>query len=104
MMQSTKTAARAIFSTDPTISEAAIVAALDILDGKMPTETKSGLDRLLTAKEVAALLNRTTKTIRELAKAGKIRAVYTGMGERAAGYSAASVRALLAGRSAEAAA
>lgn len=104
MLPATKTALRAILDTDPTIGATAAASALDILDGKAPAEARDNFDRLLTAGEVAALLNRTTKTVRLLAKSGKIRAIHTGTGSRAAGYSAASVRALLAGRSAEVAA
>ena len=56
------------------------------------------LDRVLTVKQTAELLGRSTKTVRNMARRGLIRAVHMGKArERAGGYAESSVRAFLAG-------
>lgn len=55
------------------------------------------LDRVLTPAQTAALLGRTTKTVRELARRGRIKAVMFGDGSRVTGYSEQSVRDFING-------
>ena len=79
---------------------AGVKALLARIGGKNEPE-REPLDRVITAKEAGELLHRSTKTVRELAKRGKIRAVKCGANElRASGYSLRSIRAFLAGKEA----
>ena len=67
--------------------------------GKSKTDREP--DRLLSAREAATMLHRSTKTVRELAKRGKIRRIFCGANcERSSGYSQKSVEAFLSGKEA----
>lgn len=60
------------------------------------------IDRVLTPKQTAEILHRSTKTVCDLAKRGKIRRVCIGAdAKRCAGYSEQSVRDFLAGKEAK---
>ena len=77
----------------------AVDALLAALDGEAVTaSTRQPSDRVLSAKEVAALLHRSTKTVRTLARRGLIRRVHMGAGQRAGGYSLQSINAFLNGK------
>ena len=81
--------------------DGALAALFDELAGRGTRSITEAapLDRVLTATQTAALLARSKKTVTELAKRGKIRRVCCGAnGQRASGYSEASVRAFLAGK------
>lgn len=74
----------------------AVQSFLTKLSGKAKPDREP--DRMLTAKEAATMIHRSTKTIRELAKRGKIRRIFCGADrERASGYSQKSIEAFLGG-------
>lgn len=81
---------------------AGVQALLDRVCGKglKSVTDRRPLDRMLTMKETAELLHRSTKTVRSLVSKGKLKAIYCGDGQRASGISAASVRAFIEGRAA----
>lgn len=75
-----------------------IKALIDTVNGKDATNREPP-DKLLTTKEVAERLHRSTKTVQQLAARGQLRRIYCGAaGARASGYSEASVAAFLSGR------
>lgn len=83
--------------------QAGVQALLDRVCGRglKSLTDKRPLDRMLTMKEAAELLHRSTKTVRALIAAGKLKAVYCGADEaRASGVTESSVRAFLEGRKA----
>lgn len=97
MINTTKSAIRAICATDPTLSAAQIDAALAALDG-VPTNTEP-YDQILTPVAAAKLLGRDRHTLAAWTKRGLLVAVRTGRaGSRITGYTASSVRAFLAGK------
>ena len=78
---------------------AALAALFSELDGSGTRTITNAepLDRVLSAAQVASIIGRSKKTVTELGKRGKIRAVRFGAGrQRASGYSEESVRAFLA--------
>lgn len=75
----------------------------DLLDracgrGLKSVTDKRPLDRMLTMKDAAELLHRSTKTVHSLITKGKLKAVYCGAGQRASGVTESSVRDFLAGK------
>lgn len=88
------------------IPQAKIDAGLSALFDELENGTRAAkdavpVDRVVPTKEACALLSRCPKTLCELAKRGKIRAVYTGKdSKRAFGYTAASINAFLDGKAA----
>lgn len=81
--------------------DGALAAMFDELNGKGTRSITDAqpLDRVLTPAQTAALLGRSTKTVRELCKRGRIRAVKCGAnGQRASGYSEKSVRDFIEGK------
>lgn len=99
MMQSTKTAVVAILRADPSITRERANAALDALEGR----TAAGIavdaptDRALTRRQAAEILGLKPHTVSDYARKGLIKAFRFGAnGKRASGYSAESVRKLLA--------
>ena len=80
--------------------DGALAAMFDELNGKGTRSITDAqpLDRVLSPAQTAALIGRSTKTVRELCKRGKIRAVKCGAnGQRASGYSEKSVRNFIEG-------
>ena len=83
--------------------DGALAALFDELAGRGTRSITEAapLDRVLTPAQTAALLGRSTKTVRELCKRGKIRRVCCGAnGQRASGYSESSVRDFIEGKAA----
>ena len=79
--------------------DGALSAMFSELDGSGTRSITNAepLDRVLSAAQVASLLGRSKKTVTELGKRGKIRAVRFGTnGQRASGYSEESVRNFIA--------
>lgn len=91
MLQSTKTAVSAILATDSTIPAEVIKAAIATLNGGNlhPGTNKNG-DEVLTLKQVADCLKKSTRTVITYGKRGLIRPVY-GAGRAKIGYSRNSV-------------
>lgn len=78
-----------------------IKALIDTVNGKNATNREAP-DKLLTTKEVAERLHRSTKTVRQIAARGQLRRIYCGAnGQRASGYSEKSVRDFIGGTEAE---
>ena len=98
MFKTTSDAIRAICAADPSINAAQVNAAIAVLDGA-PVETKP-FDQILTPETTGKLLGgRDRHTLANWAKRGLLHAVRTGKtGSRITGYTASSVRALLAGK------
>lgn len=106
MLKSTRdairTSTRAICATAPSVTaaqvETAIAAFMSALDG-VPVETEP-FDQILTPEAAGKLLGgRDRHTLANWVKRGLLRAVRTGAGgKRITGYTASSVRALLAGK------
>ena len=93
MLDTTRTAAAAIFAADPTMTPEERKARL--ADMLQPVVS---FDRLLTPKETARLLGRDRHTLAKYARRGLLVAVRSGANSRkATAYTEASVRALLAG-------
>lgn len=60
---------------------------------------REAVDRMLTMKEAAQRLNRSTKTIHSLVMRGKLKAIHCGAGaKRASGISEKSIAAFLSGK------
>jgi hypothetical protein len=68
-------------------------AIMAIIDGQGAAQ----MPRLLTRKQVAALINRTPRMVDYFGKRGLIRRVVLGGSSRATGYDAESVRAFING-------
>ncbi len=101
MLESTKTAIRAIAQADPSITGPQIDAALDALAG----HTAAGLavavptDRVVNRRQAAEILNIKPHTVSDYCKRGWIRPIRLGAkGKLAVGYSLESIRALMEGR------
>jgi len=101
-MPTTREAIRAICATDPSVTADQLRAALLALDASSvttKTKTAAPADEAMSRSEVAALLKVTPKTITKYAAAGLIRGITCGDKRgHVRRYSAASVRALLAGK------
>lgn len=103
MLDSTKTAVRAICSTDPSVTKAQIDAALDALAGN----TAAGIsvatltDRVVNRRQAAEILGVRLHTVSDYCRRGWIRPIRLGAkGKLAVGYSLESIRALVEGRAA----
>ena len=101
MLDSTKTAVRAVCMADPSITGPQIDAALDALDG----QTAAGLavalptDRVVNRKQAAELLGVRPHTVSDYCRRGWIRPIRLGAkGKLAVGYSLESIRVLVEGR------
>ena len=99
MLKSTLDAVTAICRADPSINAGQIRAALAELCGDGVREMQGEPPpRAYTAKQVAALIGRSRRTVTAYARRGLLKAIYTGdAGKRAQAYSGDSVRALLDG-------
>ena len=96
MLKTTTDAIRAICAADPSINTAQVNSAIAALNGA-PVETEP-FDQILTPVVAGKLLGRDRHTLANWEKRGLLRAVRTGKdGKRITGYTASSVRALLAG-------
>lgn len=96
MLSTTITAAAAIFKADPTMTDAERKARLAPTFAPMSDEP---FDQILTPERVGELVGRDRHTLANWAKRGLLVAVRTGAGgKRITGYTASSVRALLAGK------
>ncbi len=101
MLDSTKTAIRAIAQADPSVTKEQLDAALDALAGN----TAAGLvapvpiDRVVNRKQAAEILNIKPHTVSDYCKRGWIRPIRLGAkGKLAVGYSLESIRTLMEGR------
>ena len=99
MLKHTETALRAILEADPSMTTELIRATINAANDKreVKIETKP-IDTILTLDEVAEILKCTTRNVSRLGRLGLIRRVTPPGFSRALGYSADSVRALMAGR------
>ena len=104
MLDSTKTAVRAICSADPSITGPQIDAALDALAGN----TAAGIavpfptDRVVNRRQAAEILGVKAHTVSDYCRRGWIRPIRLGAkGKLAVGYSLESIRALMEGRAAK---
>lgn len=83
--------------------DGALAALFDELTGAGTRSLTNAepLDRALTPAQTAAILAKSTKTIRNLCKCGRLRGIHGGAdGKRLTGISEASVRAFIEGRAA----
>lgn len=82
--------------------QAGVQALLDRVCGKglKSITDQRPIDRMLTMKDAAELLHRSTKTVHSLITKGKLKAVYCGAGQRASGVTESSIRDFLAGKEA----
>ena len=99
MVKTTETTLRAMMSADGTITNEQAEAALRILAGK---DDPAPIGRMLKTTEAARLCGVTTKTLRAWTKAGLLVPLYGSGTKQRVGYTEASVRAFLAGRTANA--
>lgn len=104
MLDSTKTAIRAIAQADPSVTKAQIDAALDALAGS----TAAGLvapvpiDRVVNRRQAAEILGVKAHTVSDYCRRGWIRPIRLGAkGKLAVGYSLQSIRELVEGRAAK---
>ena len=96
MLDTTRTAAAAIFAADPTMTDTERKARL--APNFAPVDDDP-FDQILTPAQVVELLKRDRHTLANWERRGLLRAVRTGTeGKRITGYTASSVRALLAGK------
>ena len=95
MLEHTKTALRAVMAADTTITKEQADAALRALSGKTDP---APVGRLLKTTEAARLCGVTTKTLRAWARAGLLVPVYAAGMKQRVGYTEASVRAFVEGR------
>jgi len=103
MLDTTKTAIKAMCAADPSITPAMLNHALQILDGKTATALTNPepMDRILTRRQVAEIMHKDVRTVSVYARKGKIKKICCGEnGERASGYSEQSVRELMSGKAA----
>lgn len=98
MLNTTRAAAAAIFAADPTMTDTERKARLA---PDFAATSAEPYDEILTPVAAAKLLKRDRHTLAAWTKRGLLRAVRTGgTGSRITGYTASSVRALLAGKTA----
>lgn len=98
MNATTRNAVVTLLRADPTVRPESIQPAVDLLDGKaeLPKDKqREPLDRVLTRRQVAELLQCTQRTIDNYVNMGLIRRV--GIKGRALGISESSVREFMAG-------
>ena len=96
MLDTTRTAAAAIFAADPTMTDTERAARLAPNFAPVSDEP---FDQILTPERAGELLGRDRHTLTSWTKRGLLVAVRTGAGgKRITGYTASSVRALLAGK------
>lgn len=93
MQSTTQAAIAALLAADATVPKDTADAALRLLNG----EESRPVGRLLKTKDVARVLNVTTKTLRAWAEAGALVPVYAPGRKLRAGYTEASVRAFIEG-------
>jgi hypothetical protein len=104
MLKHTETAIRAILEADPSITPGQIkagIAAINETRQEGITDTRP-IDTILKPKEVAAILKTSTRNVGRFGRLGYIRRVRVPGASRAIGYSADSVRAFMAGKTAKA--
>ena len=95
MMPSTRKAIEAVAGADPSLSSTQIKAALAILANSDPAKDREPLDRILSRREVAAILGLSEKSIDLYARKGVLQRVYIGTSSRASGILESSVRAVM---------
>lgn len=93
MKRATESAARALYKSDETINPRLIDPSFDVLKGKTAAGMVIGrkLDPVLTRRQVADLIHKSTKTVDRLARMGKFERVM-GTGGRAIGLRSSTVR------------
>ena len=96
MLKPTETALRAMMGTDASITKEQADNAIKALSGKTDP---APIGRLFKTTETARLCGVTTKTLRSWARAGLLVPVYGSGRKQRVGYTEASVRAFLEGRS-----
>ena len=97
MLDTTRTAVAAIFAADPTMTDAERKARL--ARDFTPVKSTEPYDEILTPVATCRLTGRDRHTLANWAGRGLLVAVRTGRdGKRITGYTASSVRALLAGK------
>ena len=105
MLDATKAAIRAVLKTDATIPESEQSAWTRLLAKGSPVSASScapdSLPRLVPIKEVQQLTGLTVQAIRRYARKGALERVLPPDAKRAIGYTEASVRAFLEGRTAK---
>jgi len=84
MNATTKNTIKAVVAGDPTVTPAMLETALAALDGKIAAKSPRKIGRLISAKEVAAAIGVTTKTVRAYAKRGLLSPIKTGAGAKRA--------------------
>lgn len=90
--------------TDSSIPKDNVAYAMDILEGKRPIPMSDAptLDRVIHRKEARALLGVCDRSLDHLANQGKLVRVM-GIGKRSIGFTASSVRNLVAAKASSAA-
>lgn len=104
MLDSTRTAVKAVCMADPSITGPQIDAALDALAGNTAAGIAVPLptDRVVNRKQAAEILNIKPHTVSDYCRRGWIRPIRLGAkGKLAVGYSLESIRALMEGRAAK---
>lgn len=105
MLDATKDIIRAVLKGDATIPESEQSAWARLLAKGAPVSAAScapdPLPRLIPIKEVQALTGLTEQAIRRYARQGALERVLPPGGQRARGYTEASVRSFLEGRAAK---
>lgn len=99
MTKNTRTALAAILAADATIPAQLAERALKLLDGKADTPPPE--PRVIRTPEACRLVGVHKKTLRNWADAGLLVPCYGANPKQRIGYTAASVHAILAGRSAK---
>ena len=96
MLDTTRQALAAILAADPTVTDAERKARLA---PNLAPANDEPFDQILTPERVGELVGRDRHTLANWAKRGLLVAVRTGAdGKRITGFTASSVRALLAGK------
>jgi len=102
MNAQTRAVASVLFETDGTIPRNRIAAALDYLDGNTEQFAEMQMPRVISAKELAARANVSTRSLRRYARQGLLQTAHFATGKRGWGYTEESARAFLKRASAQA--
>ena len=104
MKSEIKVAILSVLGTDNTIPKDHVSYVMDVLDGKRPVPSADTptLERVIHRKEARALLGLCDRSLDLLANQGKLVRVM-GIGRRSIGFTASSVRDLVAARASTAA-
>lgn len=104
MKSEIKLAVMTVLGTDSSIPKEHVAYVMDVLDGKRPVPDADApmLDRVIHRKEARALLGVCDRSLDHLANQGKLVRVM-GIGKRSIGFTASSVRNLVAAKASNAA-